>query len=337
MRSLFNRHQDTEPYVFAVGPCFYLEFCDYIDHERRHAEYIAKKLSAADILNLLTVKESPEFIRDVQILIESESKKRIIEPVKKLSGLLETNRVHGLGDYLHRDRLEHCKESILPQVEALFVEQRRARLAADPRKVEDAEFHYLMDAWNIALTLNSPQLERRHARLLLLTESRHVYNAYKGNDKELVRAPFVPLYIKNALDLASTGGAVEGEKYLVHALYRAKLLIEDLEQCERNAVEQLPLTVRDDLIQFYDNYVHRLERFEMEPRENAPSISEELKWILSDPRRIRDGAERVIADTKKASKEISSYASMCGLYLFDSFDMEANSVYRSLRQRFDFS
>lgn len=334
MRSLFERHNDNEPYVFAVGPCFYLEFSDFIEHERKHAEYLAKKLTPSDILNLLTVKGSDEFVRDVQILVGSESKDRIVEPAKKLSRLIQSNRIHGLGDYLQRDRLKERKQQILPQVRQLFTEQKRQRSATDDRRREDAEFHYWMDAWNIALTLNSGDLEKRHARLLLLTESRYVYNAYKGDEKEFVRSPFVPLYIKNALDVAAAGGALDSKGFLADAIYRGKLHRDQLKECEQKGVAQLPATVRDDLAQFYQNYVHRLEQFGTEPRENPPAISEELKWILSDPRRIREGAERVIADTEEAAREIASYAGACGLYLLDDFDLEANPVYESLTKRF---
>lgn len=193
-----------------------LELLDSIDH---HVEKYDSVAGSKD--HIRRVYESFSHLREKKFeIIDSQTQNirdyllslRITGLNNRLNQfieLLRTKRIKLIDDFYTDDQYNHVIGDISKDYASAFDEMCRQRGPKDPRPRADREFHYRVDAWNIAISrLNqtSNSLELNH---ICNGRIREFYAGKRGQIYS--RHPLVPMYRLLSLMRASSSGELQRE------------------------------------------------------------------------------------------------------------------------------
>ena len=195
--------------------------------------------------------------------------------VKGLRATLQTLRTEKPGhpfetfvEMLRREQITTLRRQVDPEMfrskdfrdqYALVLERmQKARSSSDDRRIDDRDFHYRVDSWNLAVALASrryPSVEIDHVCSPRLSQ-----HLPQGLQTERSRHPYVALIRLYSLYAASSQGEIKKEAH-EFVRYGAK----DLEGARGilrsvNDPGSLSLVERDRVDQVYNRYIRTLHR-----------------------------------------------------------------------------
>jgi hypothetical protein len=197
---LLKRKDNSSVMLAITGPTLW-EFLDFLHHDYRRISSIHRLMLESDgsldtQIRLLTSDEIMEFLKS------NIDTPKSLGPVTRLERLLQEKTLVGIGDVV--PSFSHLSLSDFDQeLEELVSKQfsERAR-DNDSRPEKDKRFHYRMDSINALIT---KAIQRRHQRVCFVTNNRFIRNYCARAGTELIRDPWVPLFVKNLSTDISSG------------------------------------------------------------------------------------------------------------------------------------
>ena len=263
--ALFPRyHQHVDFRICFTVPSI-LEFLDTIEH--RYANYTRLSESGDDAEKILSAfkaymsrdfdEESSEGVRIKSFILNLKLGSEDTN-LRKVMSLFRRNVFTLAHEHLDIASLVSWNQRVQDEYRRIFAKMDHSRSPSDPRPIDDKQFHYKVNSWNIAFRLVNATL-RDHEITHVCRET--IRNYYPGNESEFYsRHPLVLLYQLYAL-LRSAGKdniREEANDFLRDAAVQISSLIVALEKSNADHANKLTSYLRDRIDEVHNKFARPL-------------------------------------------------------------------------------
>jgi hypothetical protein len=320
------------PFQIVLSPFTIAEFFDQIQHALGHVNSPHFEWYGAVDFGLLReeLMTSARLRADLQAFTERGIRATLERPFERLLDLLDRGAVCGIADVMDVGSLRNEAEGGAAEFDALFKEQRAARLERDrSRSRSDSEFHYRMDAGNSFLTLAAARSQDA-ANLLFVTTTGVNRRQCRREGLDLARLNPTPLFVLRA-HLLSQAGMIDDDVGVTDRLaHECVAYAQSLDRYE--SLASVSPWERRRVLRFFEEDLGPMISSPTQSDISAEAQVEEILDTLSDIEAMRSAVAEATTGVRESAEQLEGELRTFEIGYLEDFDLHDDPIVRRLQR-----